>query len=571
MVIDLQNSKLAMKDLWTFVPQLKEQTSSLSPDATLYIDAKITGKVSDLNFERLSLKGLSGTNINAKGVIKGLPDPKKVYADLVINKLQTSRKDILAFVPKNSIPSNITLPESIAASGFVKGGMNNLNTDLAVNTTLGSARANGTLVNITDKNRAKYNMALSIRGLMLGTLMKNPKLGSLTADFKVKGNGYNPETANATFDGIISGITLNNYNYRNLKASGSIANKNFKVNADIHDPNIDVTMLASGTFNGKLPAIHLNATVDSIKTLALHLTQQSIIYHGQIDGDFTNINPDSLAGNLSVTHSVLVNNGQRITLDSLQVIADNTTGNQSLTLKTDFLSASIKGQYKLTQLADVFQQAIDPYFSLTAVKNTQKVDFYHFTINAGIVDNPALRAFLPNLTQLKPINLSGTFASDSGWNLAIKSPHIVYGTSDINELNFNAGTKNGALIFNTSLKQFKSGTSLSIYATTLNGTLQNNDLDFTLNIKDKNFKNKYRLSGNLNQPTLNNYAFSLKPDSLLLNYDQWSINADNKIQYFNKDINAHNFVLSQKGQELSIHSTAPSPIVPCRLISKISP
>lgn len=565
MVIDLQNSKLAMKDLWTFVPQLKEQTSSLSPDATLYIDAKITGKVSDLNFERLSLRGLSGTNINAKGMIKGLPDPKKIYADLVINKFQTSRQDILGFLPKNTLPSNITLPESIAASGFVKGGMNDLHTDLAVNTTLGSARANGTLINITDKKKAKYNMVLNIRNLMLGTLMKNPKLGSLTADFKVKGNGYDPETANATFDGIISAVTLNNYNYRNLKAGGSIANRAFKINADIHDPNIDVTLLASGTFNGKLPAIHLNATVDSIKTLPLHFTTQSIIYHGQIDGDFTNINPDSLAGNLLVTHSVLVNNGQRVALDSLEVIADNTTGNQSLILKADFLSASIKGKYKLTQLADVFQQAIDPYFSLTAVKNTQKVDFYHFTINAGVVDNPALRAFLPELTKLKPINLSGNFASDSGWNLSITSPHIVYGASDINELNFNAGTKNGALIFNTSLKEFKSGTSLSIYATTLNGTLQNNNIDFTLNIKDKNFKNKYRLSGNLNQPSLNNYAFSLRPDSLLLNYDQWAVNADNKIQYFNKDINAHNFVLSQKGQELSINSTGTEPNSPLQI------
>jgi translocation and assembly module TamB len=565
MVIDLQNSKLAMKDLWTFVPQLKAQTSSLSPDATLYIDAKITGKVSDLTFDRLSLKGLGSTNINAKGVVKGLPDPKKIYADLVINKFQTSRQDLLAFLPKNALPANITLPENIAASGFLKGGMNDLRTDLTVNTTLGSARANGTLINITDKKKAKYNLALSIRGLMLGTFMKNPKLGSLTADFKVKGSGYDPQTANANFDGIISSITLNNYNYRNLKAAGSIANKAFKVNADIHDPNIDVTMLASGTFNSKLPAIHLKATIDSIKTLPLHLTTQSIIYHGNIDGDFTNIHPDSLAGDLLVTHSVLVNNGQRIVLDSLQVIADNTTGNQSLTLKADFISASITGHYKLTQLADVFQQAIDPYFSLTKNKNTKKVDPYHFSITGGVVENPALKAFLPNLTKLKPINLSGNFASDSGWNLAITAPHIVYGTSDINELNFIAGTKNGSLIFNTSLKEFKSGTSLSIYATTLNGTLQNNNLDFTLNIKDKDFKNKYRLTGNLNQPSLNDYVFSLRPDSLLLNYDKWAINADNKIQYFNKDINAHNFVLSQNGQELSINSTGTTPNSPLQI------
>src|SRR6185503_1275405 len=34
---DLRQSKISMKDIWTFVPQLKDQTSSLSPTSTLYI------------------------------------------------------------------------------------------------------------------------------------------------------------------------------------------------------------------------------------------------------------------------------------------------------------------------------------------------------------------------------------------------------------------------------------------------------------------------------------------------------------------------------------------------------
>ena len=566
--LDLQNSKMSMKDLWTFVPQIKAQTSSLAPTSTLYVDAKISGKVSELNFQRLSLRGLTATDINAKGMIKGLPDLKKLYADLSIAKFQSSRQDILSLFPKNVLPSNITLPVSFVASGRIKGGMENLYTDLTVNSTLGGAKVNGTLINITDKNRAHYDMALNARNLQLGTLMQNPKLGSLNGDFKVKGNGYNPETANATFSGFISNITLNNYNYKNIKTDGSIAHKEYNINAVVRDPNLDLSLKANGLFSGKYPTIHLKSTIDSIKTFPLHLTSDTIVYHGQIEGDFTNIDPDNLEGNLIVTHSVLVNNGKRISVDSLQLIADNTPGNQSLLVRTGFISAGIKGQYKLTQLADVFQQAIDPYFSLTEKKNTVKVDPYHFSINGEAFDNPALRAFLPGISQMKPVSLSGNFASDSGWNLSLKAPRIIYGTSIIDSLNLKAGTQNGKLAFNTSVKQYNNGTSLIVYATSLNGTLQNNNLDFTLAVKDKAAKDKYVVSGMLNQPSLNKYIFSLKPDNLLLNYSKWKVNADNKIQYANKDINAHDFILSQGDQELSINSTGTGTNAPLQVIFK---
>jgi hypothetical protein len=562
--IDLENTKVAVKDIETFMPSMKSKMSSLPPNSSLYVDTRITGKVSDLNLQKLILRGLTATDINVSGRITGLPDSKKLNTDLRINKLQTSKQDILAFVPQKSLPKSISLPERLAASGKVSGGINDLYMNVAINTSSGNAKVNGTLKNITNKYKANYDVVLNATGLQLGTIMKNPKLGVLTGNFIVKGNGYDPKTANATFNAVIPVVTYNNYTYHGLKAAGSIANQLYKINASSADPNLHLTLTANGSFSGKYPTANFAATIDSIKTLPLHFTTTKMIYHGDIAGNFTNFNPDSLAGNLVVTHSILVNDSQRITLDSAQIIARNSP-NQSLSVKTDFLSASITGTYKLTQLADVFKQAINPYFSLGSKKDTVKVDPYHFSITAGVIDNPALHAFMPSITNMKPINLAGNFASDSGWNLSIKSPHIVYGTMIIDSMNLIAGTKNGALGFNTSLMRFESGKTLNIYATTLDGTLQNNKLDFTLTVKDKSAKNKYRLSGILNQPSLNKYVFSLKPDSLLLNYQKWSVNADNYIQYFNKDINAHNFVLTQGNQHMGINSTGAQPNSPMQV------
>ncbi|MEP7231016.1 MAG: translocation/assembly module TamB domain-containing protein [Ginsengibacter sp.] len=563
--LDLENSKLAMKDLLNLVPALAAQSASIPAGATLYIDANVTGKVNDLNLQKVILRGLTGTDINVSGVIKGLPDPNKLYADLNIQKFQSGRSDISSLMPPNTLPSNITVPESFSASGHVKGSMNNLYTDLTLNSTLGGAKIKGTLVNITDQNKARYDLTVNARNLDIGKLIQNPQLGTVTADFAVKGHGFKPETANAVFNGVISNVTLNNYNYHNIKLDGNIANKNYAVNASVHDLNLEAEVAASGAFLQQFPSVHIKATIDSINTQPLGFTPQPVKYHGQIDGDFTNIDPDRLAGNLLVTHSILVNDGQRITLDSVQVIADNSTGNKSLTLKSDFASATIKGVYRLTQLADVFQQAIDPYFSLASKKNIAKVDPYNFTISAGITDNQALHAFLPAIQKLKPINLLAHFSSDSGWSAAMKAPSIVYGSFAINNVAFAAQTSNGALAFKTSLGQLKSGSSLAVYATSFDGSIQNNNIDFTLNIKDAKSVNKYTLSALLSAPSLNNYSFSLKPDSLLLNYDKWSVSNNNSIQYTNNDITATNFNLSQGSQQLAINSIGSGTNKPLRV------
>ncbi|MEO6893861.1 MAG: hypothetical protein ABI136_02440, partial [Ginsengibacter sp.] len=211
--INLENSKIAIKDIWTLAPQLKAKTASLSPDATLFVDAKITGQVNNMDFQKLILKGLSATDINVNGVVKGLPNADALYTNLNINKFQTSRRDILSLLPPNTLPQNISVPTALSASGKIKGGMKDLYANLSLKSSSGNVAVDGTLQNITDKIKAKYDLVLHTTGLQLGSIMKNPKLGALTGNFKVQGSGLDPKTANATFSAVIPTIVLNNYNY----------------------------------------------------------------------------------------------------------------------------------------------------------------------------------------------------------------------------------------------------------------------------------------------------------------------------------------------------------------------
>lgn len=549
--INLENSTVSVKDLLTFVPQLAAQMP-VSRQESFFVDTRLTGSVNHLNFQSLKLRGLSGTNIDLQGTISGLPDPNTVTANLDIARFQTTKRDILALTPPNTIPSNIHLPDRIAASGILRGGMQNLFTDLRVNTNLGNATINGTIANITDQKHAKYDVDLDGRNLQLGTILKNPELGVFSGTIKAKGRGFDPQTANATFSANIPVVTYHRYNYKNIITSGNIADGDFNTDITVRDPNLSTQMAVSGNFLGTYPAIQLQGVVDSVNVMALNFSTTPMKYHGRIRADFANTNPDDLNGNLYITHSILVNNGQRITIDSMSVMAQTGDTNQ-IALNTGFASLTLKGKYKLTQLGDIFINAINPYFKISDVAAV-KTDPYNFTIQGRVYNNPALQAFMPGLQKLQPIVLNAKFNSDSGFNAHLNAPHIEYNGMIINDVLLNAASGDSALKFDVAMGQLKSGKSINVFATNLDGRIHDNQLDFSLGIQDQHSKIKYFLGGLVAQKS-NNYVLSLRPDSLKLNYDRWSINNDNSIEFGKNGILARNFNLTQAGQRLSLNST----------------
>ncbi len=133
------------------------------------------------------------------------------------------------------------------------------------------------------------------------------------------------------------------------------------------------------------------------------------------------------------------------------------------------------------------------------------------------------------------------------------------GTNEINHLSLTAHTNEEKLQALATIDAFRSGQSLTVYGTSLNAALANNKINFALNTKDINGKNKYHLEGLLAQPSNAIYEFSLRPDSLMLNYQEWLASNDNKIRIDSANITAHNFWLSFMDQRLTIQTRVNEP------------
>ena len=538
----------------------------ISLPETISLSGKLKGGMQRLEIGRLQLTDSRNTVIDISGVINNAADPKKVNADLTINRFAINKNEILALAPPGSIPPNITIPQTMSLTGRINGGMENIAAALNLATSLGSAKLNGKISNASDKINARYAATISATDLNVGAITQQPEnVGIVNASFTVNGTGYDLEKANASLKGVVTSAEIKKYLYHDLTLNGTIANQKFDVTAQIQDPNIDLNIAASGDMGGELPGFVVKADIDSIKTFPLNLTTDPIIYHGNIVADVPQLNLDALTGNIFVTNSLLVMNGQKISLDTLSVKAQHVNNQQTIALSTPFAKATIEGKYKLEQIADIMMEAIQPYYAIDTVGKTYNVDPYNFTINATVSDHPSLHVFAPDLKRFDGITLNSAFTSNDGWNANIKAPRIVYGTNTIDSMFMTAVANNGKLDLATNINLVKSGSSIELFGTNLTASLADNKIDFNLAIKDRAAKNKYRLGGVFIQEPDSIYSLALKADTLLLNYDRWSIAKDNSIRFGSSIVNARNFNLSKGNQQLNINSLSTDPNSPMKV------
>ena len=130
---------------------------------------------------------------------------------------------------------------------------------------------------------------------------------------------------------------------------------------------------------------------------------------------------------------------------------------------------------------------------------------------------------------------------------------VVYQGNTISDIKLAAKTTSNGLQIDGSIAHLKSS-SFDLYNSRVSAVALNNKINFSVGTDDAKGKNKYFIAGLVSQPTSGTYAIELKPDSLLLNYQRWSVSSNNRITIAPDDIVASNFVLQNGDQRLSINS-----------------
>jgi hypothetical protein len=552
-VVDLElvDSRIQVRDILAFAPQLRGNPALRDPNAVLYLNVVGNGTLNRLNFESLRFRGLKNTELDAYGTIAGLMNPTDASGTFTIRRFHTSQTDLAVFTGQRLSTKDINLPETFALSGTLSGNMANLGANLKMQTAMGNLGVNGRFTNLTNPTQLTYNAVVSTQSLRVGSIIRNNTIGALTTTMRVSGSGTTPEAMNVRFNGVVNSFAYNNYTYRNVRLDGSLRQNTFNVTTDIRDPNIDLSGTASGNLTNS--SFRFNGFVDSIKTQPLGFTTQPLVFRGRINADVASLNADYLDANVSITEGLLVSGRDRLVLDTVQLVAGRNGTDQFIRLTSPIANAAIEGQYRFSELGGIIQNNIDPYFSIVPGNQLQNVRPYDFTFRLDVANSPFLSTFVPGLTIREPIHLEGSLATGRGIQAVAQTPSLLFNGNDITGLNVNITTTAQGLAVTGTINHLQSGTT-DIYNARVNATALNNIINFGLGVGDKAGKDKYLLGGVLRQPTQGTYALQLRSDSLLLNYDTWTIAANNEIIISPTSIGANNFSLQKDGQSLTLQS-----------------
>ncbi|MDQ0592816.1 hypothetical protein QFZ37_001185 [Chryseobacterium ginsenosidimutans] len=551
---NIKDSKIGFADILNLVPTLRNTAPfNKYPNAILNVNANVKGNVNDLLIDNLKVSGLDQLRVAASGRIKNAMNPDKLYYDLRIAELSSSAKTIFNLVPKNTIPSNISLPSNISIKGTAKGTTKVVNANLNLYSTLGNASVIAQ-VDMRRKNHELYDVKANLQGLQVGKIIQNKDIGAVSAQIYAKGESFDFKNANADLKGHVASAVYKGYRYQNMNLTGKIRRGAYNIILNSKDPNANLLLTASGVYNEKNPTVKINGEVIKLDLNKLGFYKDPMILAGKIDGNFTNLDPDNLNGYLNLKDFAFSDTKEVYPVQEVNVKASSTNDSTNIFFNSQIADVELKGKYKLTQIFGALTQTINQYYQFQKPTKAEKIQSgQFFTFNAKIKNDDLIRKFVPDLKSFETINLVGNYNADSQKiEIDGQIPQLLYGENSIENATLKVTNENQALQYNFYVAGLKSS-SFALNKINIGGDIANNIINYNITTKDEKDATQFLIAGNAK--SLNDITeISLNPDGLKLNYTDWTVAEGNKIQVGKNGILADNFRLSNGGSEILLQS-----------------
>lgn len=552
----VKNTTLGLKDATYF----SDAVPANYRNEKIKVNARVSGYMNNLAIPQLQISGLKSTNIDVNGTVKGLPDVNKTFLDLNIKRFSLTKRDLMVVIPKNTLPANIELPNTIAANGKFKGTMTNFNTGFNINTDMGGAKLLASMNG--PKGKESYTADINLNNFNVGRLLKMQKtLGRITVKAKVNGTGLDAKSANAKVNAQLVSATYNKYTYRNLLLSGTYAAQKLDLKSSMADSNANFSLTAFVNMAGKYPAVKADLNLKQVDLQKLNFSPTEFRMAGLVKADIKTADPDYLNGDVSIRGLQLVKEGQKIDVDTIDVHSEANAERNLLTLKSEILSAQVDGKYQLTNLGTAVINQINKYYAFGQVT---KIPDQRFRFSMKIYDSKLLKKFVPALTTFSPSSMDGLLDTQKdSLKMNVWVPQVVYGDYKVDSTRITVDNANQQLNYKLMVKHLQSP-SIALYNTEVSGQADNNMLGVNIFLRDSKLKDKYVLGGTFKSID-KNFQFSLDPNKFLLDYEKWSVSPENYIQFGASGILANQFNLSKGNQLLSINSLNATPNSPLKV------
>lgn len=553
----LKNAVVDEKDVAYFAPALKR-----FPSTVLHVSGEAKGTVADISAKHLHVTdGKSIVNGNIK--MKGLPDIYHTLINFEEGEIMTTGAGILKYAPQLKDDPNIAIEKLsyLYFNGSYTGYLENFAVNGVVKTNFGNIQSN-VKMNVPgfSSNTAVYSGTVVSNNFNIGALLRQADLGTISVNAGISGMSFDPEHAQIKTNADISELTYLGYTYRNISAEGVLAKKQFDGKLLVNDSNLALAFYGTLDFSQKTVVVNAKANLLKSNFYNLHLTKDTVQAVADLDLNCTGSTVDDFLGYIKLYNIDVKRNQHRLNIDSVYVNSSTEDGKKKLTVQSNDVTATIKGDYQLTKLPYSVQYYLSKYLpnyinqptkeapeqNLTFEIQTRHVDSL-LDITTKLLrgfDNSSIKGSLNTFQKKLTLNVSSPYGAISTYSF--------YNISVTGDGNFDQ------LGLNTQVESVVVGDSVITGSLSVTTTIGNDSVHFNLATTAPEAYTSASITGQIIAHGDSLYL-SLSPSEFFLNQTKWTIPAGNYVVYSDKYLLIRNLKLESGLQKINITTQKEGP------------
>ena len=402
----IQQSKITFADVASLVPALRHF------DDAVFVSSRFSGTAKSISVPSLNLRTGSGSiNLQARGSYSHASSHPAWNADIANLNLSPAGVEFLAenLGSKVKIPKEIQRLGTIHLTGKAKGYEKVLSAKGNIETDAGNISLQAV------KNDDRITASVDTRGVNLGRILDNRKLGTVVARIDAHG------TMKHIFaKGNIARFDYGNYDFHNIEIDGDYDMKALRGTASIADPNVNLSVKGDYHLGSRLYA--LDAAINHLRPTVLGMKMHDPSY----------------------------------SLDNISISANNKGKEGHLDVEAPFVSLYARGQYDLTTIyGSIMRLVADKLPTIPGISKHAAKGYNDFTLQANITSAEVLRRMfgLP-LSLSLPVHINGNISdAEKNVNLYINAPNFSWDGSAFHDANIEFNTIGDSLRMEARISQ----------------------------------------------------------------------------------------------------------------------
>lgn len=552
---EFDNSQIQSDDIAYFAPELRKWKKNIK------VTGKISGTVSDISGRGLVINAGSNTYVNGDVTLSGLPDISQTFIDFKSNDTRTNYADVVRFVPS---AKNITNPDlaslgDIHFKGSFTGFIHDFVTFGVINTNLGTVTSDLNM-KLPSGKQPIYSGNIATKSFDLGKFIHNSQIGLISFSGIVRGHGFTLNTLSADLKSNVSELEFNGYKYHNIVTNGKLEKQLFNGFLSINDSNLRATLNGLVNINGSQSQFNFLADVEKADLRALNFTNDTVLFNGKFNLNFTGNNIDNFLGTARITDANLTRNSQRLKFDSLILHSDYVNDVRTLTINSNEFDGTITGDFHIDDLPNATQLFLNKYYPAYIKAPSHVITHQNFTFNITTRQVDELVQMIDkNLKGFNDSKIEGLLDLEGNQlELTAKVPQFTYSNFGFTNTDIHGKGSLKQLSLNGNVENISVNDSLSLPHTSFSVVAQNDSSQIKISTAATQAVSKADLNASV--ITYNDgVKINFDTSSFVLNSKTWTIDKGGELSFRSNTTASGEVVLHESNQQIKL-KTVPSDI-----------